>query len=134
MPRLAACLSLSLLLLCANGATAELHDVITIENSYSPFELTIEVGDSVRWTNTGQGVHNVLATDASFRCADGCDATGGNGAASSALWSFVLTFRTQAEIDYFCEFHGPSMNGSVTVVGVFGDGFESGDASFWATP
>jgi len=95
---------------------AKTHDVIVSSNVFTPNSLQIEAGDTVRWTNTGGG-HNVRASDGSFRCAEGCDAEGGNGNPSSTLWSFEVTFRTLGTTAYICEPHIDfGMQGSVTVV------------------
>ena len=51
-------------------------------------------------------MHNVQADDGSFRCANGCDDTGGNGAPSTAHWTFTRTFSTPGTINYYCVVHG----------------------------
>lgn len=127
-------LSLVALLLAtitASSALAEVHLIETSGLTFTPNDLTIAVGDSVTWSNAEGGFHNVAAKDDSFRCAVTCEGDGGN--PSSSTWMFTLTFRTAEEVEYFCEAHGPSMNGVVHVVGIFGDGFESGDIQFWTT-
>jgi len=97
-------------------AWAKTHDVIVSSNVFTPNSLLIEAGDTVRWINTGGG-HNVRASDGSFRCAQGCDANGGNGNPSSELWSFEVTFRTIGTVAYICEPHiGFGMQGSITVI------------------
>lgn len=113
--------------------------------TFSPSSLTIQVGDTVTWTNRG-GTHNVEADDGSFRCANGCDGdgAGGNGSASAAAWSFSLTFNDPATIRYFCEVHGGpngvGMSGVLRVEGddepdppdpEFNSGFEEPDFSDW---
>jgi plastocyanin len=86
-------------------------------NRFSPANLTIQVGDTVTWRNTS-GNHNVEADDGSFRCANGCDATGGNGSPASNAWTFSLTFNTPATISYHCVVHrGLGMTGTIAVVG-----------------
>ena len=47
--------------------------------TFTPAELRIRAGQRVTWRNAG-GFHNVEADDGSFRCAEGCDAAGGDGA------------------------------------------------------
>ena len=85
-------------------------------NVFTPNTLSIEAGDTVRWINTG-GEHNVRASDGSFRCAQGCDANGGNGNASANFWSFEVTFREIGTVAYICEPHLVfGMQGSITVV------------------
>lgn len=84
--------------------------------SFTPRQLTIQAGDTVRWTNAG-GFHNVVVSGpGGFRCANGCDDTGGNGNPSSAIWSFQRTFSLTGSIHYVCEVHsGSGMTGDITV-------------------
>lgn len=120
-------------LLGSGVVVGEDHPIMVGSNFFSPADLTIAVGDTVTWTNQG-GFHNVesVTPGSAFRCANGCDDDGGDGAPSSNPWSVTRIFRTQAEIDYFCVVHsGLGMTGNLTVVGIFGDGFESGDTSAW---
>jgi len=119
-------------LLCALAARADDASVSVSNNIYSPQHVTVLVGETVTWTRVA-GFHNVLADDASFRCAAGCDQTGGNGNPSMS-WT-TATFRFHApDLDpYHCEVHGLGMNGTVrTMQAVFADGFESGDEFEWA--
>ena len=113
------CLLPLLLLFSASGADAAEHFVTTVGNTFSPQELEIESGDAVTWSNGG-GLHNVSADDGSFRCANGCDGEGGNGAPSFSSWEFSLIFTDEGDIPYFCEIHGLSggigMSGLITVV------------------
>ena len=99
--------------------------LVTPANTFQPRDLTIAVGDTVTWSNNG-GFHNVRADDNSFRCANGCDALGGDGNASAVGWSFTLTFNDPGLIAYFCEVHGSAggfgMSGTVAVEGDAGDG------------
>ncbi|HXO19809.1 MAG TPA: Calx-beta domain-containing protein, partial [Thermoanaerobaculia bacterium] len=86
-------------------------------NNFMPSTLQIHAGDSVTWTNVSGGNHDVHADDNSFRCANGCDDTGGNGSPSTAAWSFTRTFNTAGTINYHCETHGSmGMVGSITVL------------------
>lgn len=83
--------------------------------TFSPSNLTISVGDSVTFVNVG-GLHNVSATGAeTFRCADGCDDQGGNGAPASS-WTFTRTFNQAGTVQYACQVHG-GMTGVITVNG-----------------
>jgi len=84
--------------------------------AFSPVPLTINAGDSVTFTNLGGAAHNVHANDNSFRCADGCDDSGGNGTPSAAHWSFTRTFNTPGTIGYHCDIHASmGMVGSIIV-------------------
>lgn len=107
-----------LLLFVASAPLAEEHSVSVVDNSFNPQSLTIAPGDTVTWTNQGSNAHNVNADDGSFRCAEGCDATGGDGSPSSAPWSVSLTFDEVGEIGYHCDLHGAAgtgMFGTITV-------------------
>lgn len=86
---------------------------------FIPRELTIEPGDTVTWSNMG-GFHNLVADDGSFRCANGCDGRGGNGAPSSLIWRATLPFDRPGRYGYFCEPHGQpgaGMYGTIIVTG-----------------
>lgn len=118
------------LLVLSAGADAANHTIQlggALGNSFSPANLTLEVGDSVTWTNLG-GFHNVESD--SFRCANGCDDTGGDGSASSNLWSVTRTFNTVGTINYVCIVHaGLGMTGQL-VVQPMGGGGMAGELRF----
>lgn len=109
-------LMLSLLSLGSSPLLAAEHFVqVGPGFTFSPTDLTIQVGDTVTWTNAG-GFHNVEARDGSFRCANGCDDTGGDGSASADAWSFSRQFNQAGTIDYFCVVHdGAGMRGTLIV-------------------
>ncbi len=86
---------------------------------FDPPDVTINVGDTVTFTNLG-GVaisHNVHADDDSFRCANGCRGVGGaTGDPSTTEWSSTVTFTKPGRITYRCDEHGGmGMTGSITV-------------------
>ena len=83
--------------------------------AYYPANLTIRAGDTVTFVNQG-GLHNVVADDGSFRCADGCDGAGGSGTPSTDAWSATVAFPRAGTFPYHCEVHGAAvMSGRVTV-------------------
>ncbi len=85
--------------------------------TFSPASVTINAGDTVTFTNAG-GFHNVVSDTGLFRCANGCQGSGGNGSPSNAAWSSTVTFPTAGTFGYFCEVHGSAgtgMAGSVVV-------------------
>jgi plastocyanin len=83
----------------------ENHDIsITDDKDFSPEDLTINVGDTVIWTNNDDSPHTVTADDDQFN-------SGNLG--EGATWSY--TFTETGTYDYHCNYHG-SMTGSVTVV------------------
>ena len=98
-------------------ALAATHTVQVLDpRSFSPSSLTIEVGDTVRWTNASGGMtHNVTADDNSFR------------SSTSSSFTFEMTFNSVAEILYHCTIHstsaatgGTAMNGSISVIAASG--------------
>jgi plastocyanin len=111
-----------LLLTAAFPVRSVEHQVAVADFSFTPRELIVAPGDTVRWTNAGGGHHhNVQADDGSFRCANGCDGQGGDGTADDNAWSFTLTFPAVGAFPYYCDVHGGpngvAMSGSVTVAG-----------------
>jgi plastocyanin len=85
--------------------------------TYSPAQVTINVGDSVTFRNLGGAAHNVHADDNSFRCANGCDGVGmGDGTPSSADWTATVTFTKAGTVSYYCDNHKTmGMTGSIVV-------------------
>lgn len=105
--------------LFAGSTLAAEHTVFAeAEFAFSPRELAVQVGDTITFINRG-GFHNVVADDASFRCANGCDADGGDGSPSGGRWRFSLTMDQAGVVPYFCEIHGApggaGMSGVITV-------------------
>ena len=89
------------------SVSAEDHDIsITDDMKFNPEDLTINVGDTVTWTNNDGMGHTATSTDgpASF--------DSGN-IAASATWSF--TFTEAGTYNYKCDYHS-SMTASITVV------------------
>ena len=96
--------------LVASGAT---HTVQVLDpRNFSPNDLTIEVGDTVRWVNAAGGAaHDVTADDFSWR------------SVTASSFTFQMTFNSVEEILYFCTVHsvpasqgGTRMNGRINVV------------------
>ncbi len=90
----------------AFGAVAaqDATNVVTIDNfTFSPKELTVAVGTTVKWVNHDDIPHLVVNEDKAFR--------------SKALDtddSFSYTFASAGTFDYFCALH-PHMVGKVIV-------------------
>jgi plastocyanin len=90
----------------AFGAVAaqDAADVITIDNfTFTPKELTVAVGTTVRWVNHDDIPHTVVEKKTTFR--------------SKALDtddSYSFTFTSAGTFDYFCGLH-PHMVGQVIV-------------------
>lgn len=101
---------LIVLFLSASPAHSATHDVTVRNTFFTPNDLTIEVGDTVRWTNSS-GLHDVTADDNSFA------------SPTSSSFTYSRTFTTIAEIRYYCSVHSSAgqninfnMNGRINVV------------------
>lgn len=85
-----------------------LYTVEVSNFSFTPAQLTISVGDTVKWTNV-LGSHNVVADDGSFT----------SGAVSSSNWVYEFVFNTAGTYHYYCAMHGGpggvGMSGVITV-------------------
>jgi PKD repeat protein len=79
----------------SSNALSATHDVMVGNNFFSPNDLTIEVGDTVRWTNDANRMHDVTPDDP------------GQGWASPTSSSFVYerTFNSIEEVLYHCTVH-----------------------------
>ena len=92
------------MLAAASVAAQDATNVVTIENfTFTPPELTVAVGTTVKWVNHDDIPHVVVNKDKAFR--------------SKALDtddSFSYTFASAGTFDYFCALH-PHMVGKVTV-------------------
>ena len=83
-----------------------LHVVVVSGFVFTPKNLTITVGDTVRWMNLG-GLHNVVADDNSFT----------NGPPSFNNWVYDNVFTSAGDNPYFCVTHVEvGMTGVVTVM------------------
>ncbi len=94
-------------------ALAATHEVMVLDpRSFSPSNLTIEVGDTVRWINAAGGnSHDVTADDFSFN------------SVTAQGFTFERTFNSIAEILYHCTVHsrpasqgGTAQNGRINVI------------------
>lgn len=99
------------------------HDVTVQDFRFSPNDLAIQAGDTVRWTNV-EGFHDVTGDNFSWASETGFG------------WVYERVFDEAGEVLYHCTVHsGPgqpiqtSMNGRITVEALvesplFADGFE----------
>ena len=96
-------------LMAIPASAADQSVTATPGNSFSPTEVTIDVGDKVTWENGG-GFHNVKFDDGSFEEPAAPDFTG---------WSAARTFDKPGHYPYYCEAHGgpngAGMSGHVMV-------------------
>jgi plastocyanin len=109
-------LALALTALASPAARAATFNVqATAQLTFVPSTITINVGDSVTWTNATDLTHNVYAEDGSFRCANGCDDQGGDGT-PVGHWTFTRTFNQAGTIQYECQIHGVTYGMMGTIV------------------
>ncbi len=118
-----ACVIASLFALPMSAWSAN-HTVSAMTNlTFSPSVVNAQVGDTITFTNVGApaGFHNVRSDGptTTFRCANGCDGSGGNGAPSSTNWTSTITLTTPDTITFYCEVHGAAtgagMAGTINV-------------------
>jgi plastocyanin len=88
------------------------HTINAQASSWSPNDLTIELGDSVTWVNNGAGSHNLNGTTATYPA---------NPESFSMLtigtnWTFGKRFNIAGIYMYRCNPHSAMMTGKVTVV------------------
>lgn len=95
--------------ICPLGASAETHNVNIVGLTFQPNDLTIAVGDTVRWTSGG-GNHDVRADN-------------GEWASPLPVTTYERTFNSIGEILYHCSVHSApgrniatSMNGRIQVI------------------
>jgi plastocyanin len=92
------------MLALGSAAAQDATNVITIDNfTFSPKELTVAVGTTVKWVNHDDIPHLVVENNRTFR--------------SKALDtndSYSYTFTSAGAFDYFCALH-PHMVGQVIV-------------------
>lgn len=77
-------------------------------NQFTPADITIDQGDTVRWVNIS-GFHNVVEDNNLFT----------SGLPSSANWVFDYVFDNPGDYQYYCEVHGaPGLIGMSGIVHV----------------
>ena len=95
----------------SSALVAETHEVTVGDAFFAPNDLTIQVGDTVRWVNPVGGMpHDVTADDQSFF------------SPTQKEFTYERTFNSAGEILYYCSVHsGPgrnrisNMNGRIVV-------------------
>lgn len=99
--------------------SAQDHTIVLSGITFTPNQLTINVGETVRWDNQ-DGFHNVNGTTQSYP--DNPEGFG-NGSAMAAPWTFDHTFTVPGTYDYHCDPHvSLGMTGTITVLGGSGAG------------
>jgi plastocyanin len=103
--------AVALLALAAVPAfSADDQTIAAQDTFYDPPSVTIDVGDTLTLDNIG-GTHN-------FHFSDGSQLPAVPATDSDPAWSPppTKTFNTAGAYSFFCDFHGPSMSGTVKVV------------------
>lgn len=83
-----------------------IHLVKTGVVTFEPKELTITAGDTLKWYNESEGLHDVVADDESFSSGD----------PSLEKWTFIHVFDKPGKYPYFCSTHGAK--GGIGMTGV----------------
>ena len=124
MRRLAYLVALSLVVMSILVPSAEAQGgqqtaTVSIRDFYfSPAQLTVEPGTTVRWVNEGSVPHNVISTD-------------GGPLASEILQpgsAYQFTFQNPGTYAYYCAIH-PAMTASITVTGGGATTVQEGEAT-----
>ena len=111
MPNLKTML-IATMLIMAMCASATVHTVTVSSFQFAPATVTIQLGDTIVWNNTG-GTHNVHHT--------GNPTLFHSGAAAAAPWTYQYPNATETEPlpvgshPYVCQPHAPGMAGTVVV-------------------
>lgn len=88
------------------------HTINAQGMSWSPNDLTIDMGDSVTWVNNGAGSHNLNGTTTTFPANP--ESFGQPNVGTS--WTFGKRFNVPGVYMYRCDPHSAVMTGKVTVI------------------
>jgi plastocyanin len=103
-------------------AGAASRSVTIVDNAFNPDNITVLVGDSVTWRNTGQRGHSVKADDGSFDSSPGCSFQN-TSSCMAKDGTFTVTFSQPGSYFYYCAVHGsPNGVGMAGVVTVASEG------------
>ena len=102
--RILSILSLALLTVPASSVLATVHNVSIIDFAFSPPTVTLNIGDTVRWTHNGAFFHTTTSNTLIW---DSGTMTNGS--------IFDFQFNSSGSFPYHCSFHSLSMTGTVNV-------------------
>lgn len=88
------------------------HQINAQAMSWSPNDITIDVGDSVTWVNNNNGTHNVNGTTATYPS----NPESFSMLTSGSNWTFGKRFNVPGIYMYRCDVHSAMMTGKVTVI------------------
>jgi gliding motility-associated-like protein len=87
----------------------------TVGNNFAPANLTINVGDTVIWSNVGGGFHNVNASQAIYP--NNPESFLNSPIPTNGNWTFQWVFTIAGTYDYQCDPHaGMGMVGEINVI------------------
>jgi plastocyanin len=96
-----------------NAGSCSDQEVLVSDFRFTPSDIEIYVGEKVEWRNQG-GHHNVNGNQSVF---PSNPVSFGNGAPSTANWSYIQRFDVPGVYEYQCDVHaGQGMKGTVTVI------------------
>jgi plastocyanin len=94
---------------CSVAAT----EISLADFKFTPQDITINTGATVRWRNPSGHGHNVNGSKATFASnPEGFS----SGAVSASNWVYEYTFTKEGKYSYQCDAHISTMKGTVTVV------------------
>jgi plastocyanin len=95
-----------------------LVEVSVNNNFFSPDRLTVNVGDTVRWTNVTGDLHNVFScTTSQVGCGGVASQESFTSGPASAFFVDQHTFSQPGSNPYICQPHASFMKGKIDVVG-----------------
>jgi plastocyanin len=86
-----------LIVIAGSSYSQVVHTIVITDFEFTPKNLTVLVGDTVRWSyTTGSFAHNVKADDGSFT----------SGVPALPPWTYNHVFTSAGNNPYYCEPHG----------------------------
>jgi plastocyanin len=86
------------------------NPIMMKDNAFEPTDITINVGDQVKWTNVGNNTHTATSDDIKT----GEPKETFNTGRVKKVQSASLNFNKAGQFKYHCEFHD-GMTGTITV-------------------
>lgn len=86
------------------------HEVAIADERFEPAQLTVLIGDTVKWSNEDAGASHTIASGT----ADAPTMLFGSGSMSEGD-EYCLEFLRAGSYEYFCEEHPETMSGTVRV-------------------
>ena len=87
-----------------NNLTGQTHDVEINNYAFSPSTLTLNIGDTVKWTNK-QAIPHIVVSDSGSEL---------NSPQIESEGTYSHTFNQKGTFAYYCSIH-PSMKGTIIV-------------------